>query len=74
MLFKVLSDFTCLTIDVNNPQGRERRFKRHERIAGEKKDVWADGQKCNFMSDDFLALGVPMSAITVDGNYRVARS
>lgn len=72
MLFKVINDFECVIINADNPQGIRKRFRRQERVAGEKKEIWADNVHCNFMSQDWLALGMPLSSIVPDGQYRAS--
>lgn len=67
MMFKVLKDFSCTVVDANAPEGKLRKFRRQERIAGEKKEIHSDNRHCNFMANDFLAIGMPLDAISPDG-------
>jgi hypothetical protein len=70
MLYKVLENFTATVIDQATPEGKQRSFRKMERIAGEKKEIHQNGVACNFVADDFLVIGVPLSAIAPDGKAR----
>lgn len=67
MLWKITEPFTCMVITNDHPEGTVRSFRRQERLLGEKKEIWSCGTKVNFMSEDYLALGVPLSALVPDG-------
>lgn len=70
MLYKVQESFSCLCITADNPEGKIRSFRKTERIMGDKKEIHADSKSCNFVADDFLAIGVPLQAISPDGRAK----
>lgn len=68
VLYKVLNDFTAVVITADHPEGIERRFRRQERISGEKSQLHPCNLKCNFVNQDFYGIGIPLAAIAPDGN------
>lgn len=70
MLYKILNDFTAIIIDSEHPDGRERRFRRQERVAGERHQLWTDSVHCNFINQDWYGIGFPLASLTPDGNMK----
>lgn len=68
MIYKTLSDFSCLCVTVEHPNGIIRKFRKMERFFGERKDVY-DGY-CNIMSDDYMLYQVPLDKISLDGKSK----
>lgn len=69
--WRVIADFDGFCIDSKVPEGYERRFRKHERIQGERKDV--GGGLATIAGLNLAIFGVPTTAITTDGRARNGR-
>ena len=63
--WRVMSDFEGFCVDSKTPEGYNRRFRKHERLTGEKKDV--GGGVVTVAGMNLAVFGIPSTAIAPDG-------
>lgn len=70
--WRVISDFEGFCIDSKTPEGYQKKFRKHERISGERKEV--GGGVVTIAGANLAIFGVPVTAISADGRNNNPRT